>query len=96
MGIFKFLKKNINNKSKKRIGRGSCRGKTSGRGHKGQKSRSGQKISKFFEGGQMPLYRTLPKYGFKRRVVKSVTKVINFKLIDLKKTTLNFECLFYI
>ena len=52
-------------KSKRRIGRGigSSKGKTSGRGHKGQKSRSGVAI-KSFEGGQMPLYRRLPKRGF--------------------------------
>ena len=50
-----------------RVGRGigSGKGKTSGRGHKGQKSRSGVAI-KSFEGGQMPLYRRLPKRGFKR------------------------------
>ena len=52
-------------KNKKRLGRGigSTKGKTSGRGHKGQKSRSGVAI-KSFEGGQMPLYRRLPKRGF--------------------------------
>ena len=55
-----------NNKKKIRVGRGigSGRGKTSTRGHKGQKSRSGVAI-KSFEGGQMPLYRRLPKRGFK-------------------------------
>ena len=54
------------NKSKMRVGRGigSGKGKTSGRGVKGQKSRSGVAI-KSFEGGQMPLYRRLPKRGFK-------------------------------
>ena len=54
-----------NHKSKKRLGRGigSTKGKTCGRGHKGQKSRSGVAI-KSFEGGQMPLYRRLPKRGF--------------------------------
>ena len=54
-----------NNKKKIRVGRGigSGRGKTSTRGHKGQKSRSGVAI-KSFEGGQMPLYRRLPKRGF--------------------------------
>ena len=53
-------------KSKKRLGRGigSGKGKTCGRGHKGQKARSGVAI-KSFEGGQMPLYRRLPKRGFK-------------------------------
>lgn len=50
----------------KRVGRGpgSGRGKTSGRGHKGQKARSGNNIPAWFEGGQMPLYRRLPKFGF--------------------------------
>lgn len=53
-------------KSKKRLGRGigSGWGKTSGRGHKGQKSRSGGKVRLGFEGGQTPLYRRLPKFGF--------------------------------
>ncbi|WMY97294.1 MAG: 50S ribosomal protein L15 [Arsenophonus sp.] len=57
---------------RKRLGRGigSGSGKTSGRGHKGQKSRSGYKIKKGFEGGQMPLYRRLPKFGFSSRKKK--------------------------
>ena len=57
--------KSSNFKPKKRLGRGigSTKGKTSGRGHKGQKSRSGVAI-KSFEGGQMPLYRRLPKRAF--------------------------------
>ena len=46
-------------------GHGSGLGKTSGRGHKGQKSRSGAAIPAWFEGGQMPLYRRTPKRGFK-------------------------------
>jgi large subunit ribosomal protein L15 len=53
--------------SRKRVGRGhgSGSGKTSGRGHKGQKSRSGASIPAWFEGGQMPLHRRTPKRGFK-------------------------------
>lgn len=53
--------------TRKRVGRGpgSGSGKTSGRGHKGQKSRSGASIPAWFEGGQMPLYRRVPKRGFK-------------------------------
>lgn len=53
-------------KSRKRVGRGtgSGFGKTCGRGHKGQKSRSGAPRKKGFEGGQMPLIRRLPKFGF--------------------------------
>lgn len=54
-------------KKKRRVGRGigSGSGKTSGRGHKGQKSRSGGGVRLGFEGGQMPIYRRLPKRGFK-------------------------------
>ncbi len=54
-------------KDRKRIGRGqgSTRGGTSTRGHKGAKSRSGYKSKSGFEGGQMPLYRRVPKFGFK-------------------------------
>ncbi|NLX61425.1 MAG: 50S ribosomal protein L15 [Tissierellia bacterium] len=53
-------------KARKRVGRGtgSGLGKTSGRGHKGQKARSGGGVRPGFEGGQMPLYRRLPKRGF--------------------------------
>ena len=53
----------------KRVGRGigSGLGKTGGRGHKGQKSRSGGGVRRGFEGGQMPLYRRLPKFGFNSR-----------------------------
>ena len=59
-----------------RVGRGigSGKGKTSGRGHKGQKSRSGVAI-KSFEGGQMPLYRRLPKRGFNAIHKKKVAKI---------------------
>jgi large subunit ribosomal protein L15 len=55
------------NQKKKRLGRGpgSGLGKTSGKGHKGQKARKGGKVAAGFEGGQMPLYRRLPKRGFK-------------------------------
>ena len=65
------LKPNIGSKSsKKRVGRGgaSGTGKTCGRGHKGQKSRTGGTIQVGFEGGQMPLQRRLPKVGFSSRV----------------------------
>ena len=68
------------NKSKIRVGRGigSGKGKTSGRGVKGQKSRSGVAI-KSFEGGQMPLYRRLPKRGF------NPIKKDNISIINLEK-----------
>lgn len=57
-------------KAPKRVGRGigSGLGKTGGRGHKGQKSRSGGSVKPGFEGGQMPIQRRLPKFGFKSRV----------------------------
>ena len=71
-----------NNKKKIRVGRGigSGRGKTSSRGHKGQKSRSGVAI-KSFEGGQMPLYRRLPKRGFKT-LSKNNTAILNLSKIQ--------------
>ena len=70
-------------KSKKRLGRGigSTKGKTSGRGHKGQKSRSGVAI-KNFEGGQMPLYRRLPKRGFRSFKRKKNVASINLTKIQ--------------
>ena len=79
-----------NHKSKKRVGRGigSGLGKTSGRGIKGQKSRSGVAI-KSYEGGQMPLYRRLPKRGFNSLYKKEKNVAINLhnisKLIEAKK-----------
>ena len=71
-----------NNKKKIRVGRGigSGKGKTSSRGHKGQKSRSGVAI-KSFEGGQMPLYRRLPKRGFKTLSKKNVV-ILNLSKIQ--------------
>ncbi len=84
-----------NTKSKKRLGRGigSTKGKTSGRGHKGQKSRSGVAI-KSFEGGQMPLYRRLPKRGFNSiNSKKKDTALINISklqdIISKEKNILN-------
>ena len=71
-----------NNKKKIRVGRGigSGKGKTSARGHKGQKSRSGVAI-KSFEGGQMPLYRRLPKRGFKS-LKKETVAILNLSKIQ--------------
>ena len=83
-----------NNKRKKRVGRGigSGKGKTFGRGHKGQKSRSGVAI-KSFEGGQMPLYRRLPKRGFVKFTNDKLIAIINLskiqKIIDNKKILSN-------
>ncbi len=82
-----------NNKKKIRVGRGigSGKGKTASRGHKGQKSRSGVAI-KSFEGGQMPLYRRLPKRGFKT-ISRNKTAVLNLSKIQsmLDKNKNNFD-----
>jgi len=61
-------------RKKKRVGRGpgSGLGKTAGRGHKGQRSRTSRNIPPYFEGGQMPLYRRLPKRGFKNVFAKNI------------------------
>ena len=72
--------------TKKRVGRGmgSGLGKTSGRGHKGQKARTGGGVRRGFEGGQTPLYRRLPKRGFKNIHAKNYTEVT---LTMLNKST---------
>ena len=90
------LKSNLtSNKKRKRVGRGSGSGlgRTAGRGMKGQKSRSGVSI-KGFEGGQMPLYRRLPKRGFKNPFQKKIQQ-INFNHIEqlIKKYKLNSSTL---
>tara|TARA_B100001057_G_scaffold374119_1_gene378709 strand:- start:882 stop:1334 length:453 start_codon:yes stop_codon:yes gene_type:complete len=78
------------NKKKIRVGRGigSGKGKTSSRGHKGQKSRSGVSI-KSFEGGQMPLYRRLPKRGFKSLNKKSIAILNLSKIQNIIEKTKN-------
>tara|TARA_B100000700_G_scaffold55601_1_gene59831 strand:- start:6532 stop:6975 length:444 start_codon:yes stop_codon:yes gene_type:complete len=69
--------------NRKRVGRGigSGNGKTAGRGHKGQKSRSGGSIPRWFEGGQMPLQQRLPKFGFSSRV-NNLSTDINLRMLD--------------
>lgn len=71
--------------TKKRVGRGtgSGLGKTSGKGHKGQNARSGGGVRPGFEGGQIPLFRRLPKRGFSNAMFKTSYAVIN--LDDLNK-----------
>ena len=71
------LKPAVKRETKKRVGRGtgSGLGKTSGRGQKGQKSRSGGGVRRGFEGGQTPLYRRLPKRGFTNVHAKNYTEV---------------------
>ena len=76
------LEKNIGaTHSKKRVGRGSGSGlgKTSGKGQKGQKARSGGSINPVFEGGQLPLYRRIPKRGFSNALFKTEYSIINVK-----------------
>ena len=71
------LKRNIGaTQAKKRVGRGpgSGLGKTSGKGQKGQKARSGASINPVFEGGQLPLYRRIPKRGFSNAKFKMELK----------------------
>ena len=80
------LEKNIGaTHRRKRVGRGpgSGLGKTSGTGHKGQKSRSGMSIPATFEGGQLPLYRRLPKRGFSNAKFKTVYAVINVSDLNM-------------
>ena len=74
------LEKNIgatHRAKRKGLGRGSGNGKTSGRGQKGQNSRSGGGVRANFEGGQIPLYRRLPKRGFSNAKFKTTYAVIN-------------------
>ena len=75
--------------SKKRVGRGigSGLGKTSGKGHKGQNARSGGGVRPGFEGGQMPLFRRIPKRGFKNINSKEYTEVTLAMLENLENGT---------
>ncbi|QJC36138.1 50S ribosomal protein L15 [Enterobacteriaceae endosymbiont of Donacia cincticornis] len=86
--LFSKIKNN-----KKRLGRGigSGKGKTSGRGHKGQKSRSGYNINKSFEGGQTPLHRRLPKFGFrsKKKIFSQEIRLSDLNKIDGSYVDLN-------
>lgn len=80
------LEKNIGaTHAKKRVGRGSGSGlgKTSGRGQKGQKARSGSSINPVFEGGQLPLYRRIPKRGFKNAKFRTVYATINVEDLNV-------------
>ena len=89
------LHPNVTTKSKKRVGRGigSGLGKTSGRGQKGQKARSGGGVRRGFEGGQTPLYRRLPKRGFKNINSKTYTEVTLTMLNKSKATEVTPETL---
>ncbi len=82
-------------KERKRAGRGigSTLGKTCGRGHKGQKSRSGGMPKVGFEGGQMPLQRRLPKVGFTSRVKKFSAQVTLFEVGSLEADIVDLNAL---
>ena len=79
----------------KRVGRGigSGLGKTCGRGHKGQKSRSGGSVKPGFEGGQMPLQRRLPKFGFTSRKAAFVAEVRLSELASMKVDVIDLVAL---
>ena len=80
---------------RKRVGRGmgSGMGKTSTRGHKGQRSRSGSRMIRGFEGGQMPLHRRMPKRGFTNIFRKEYAIVSVERLAELGETTINPDVL---
>ena len=82
-------------RNKKRVGRGmgSGLGKTSGRGHKGLKSRSGGKVRRGFEGGQMPLQKRIPKYGFSSRANQYSEEVRLSEIINLGKKNIDISIL---
>jgi large subunit ribosomal protein L15 len=80
---------------KKRVGRGigSGTGKTAGRGHKGLKSRSGGKVRVGFEGGQMPLQKRLPKYGFTSRIGMVTAEIRLSELNSIAGDVVDLEAL---
>ena len=82
-------------KDAKRVGRGigSGLGKTAGRGHKGQKSRSGGRVRPGFEGGQMPLQKRLPKYGFTSRISRTTAQVRLSELNGVEGDTIDLAAL---
>jgi large subunit ribosomal protein L15 len=92
MGLHNLQPAPGSTRNRKRVGRGqgSGTGKTSGRGNKGQKSRTGYSAKRGFEGGQMPLYRRLPKIGFTSRVIKphSINVEKNKAIAELSEITM--------
>ena len=80
--------------AKTRVGRGEAsKGKTAGRGHKGQKSRAGGYHKVGFEGGQMPLQRRLPKVGFRSLTAKDTVEVLLYQLDKLQAGEVDFAAL---
>jgi large subunit ribosomal protein L15 len=96
MNLSTIRKPKNSTEKRKRVGRGmgSGMGKTSTRGHKGQGSRSGSRLMRGFEGGQMPLHRRLPKRGFTNIFKKEYTVVNLTRLAELGETTVNPEVLY--
>ncbi|HEU5400261.1 MAG TPA: 50S ribosomal protein L15 [Terriglobales bacterium] len=96
MNLSTIRKPKNSTEKRKRVGRGmgSGMGKTSTRGHKGQGSRSGSRLMRGFEGGQMPLHRRLPKRGFTNIFKKEFTVVNLTALADLGEATVNPEVLY--
>ena len=82
-------------KNSKRVGRGigSGFGKTAGRGHKGLKSRSGGKVKAGFEGGQMPLQKRLPKFGFSSRIGRVTAQIRLGELNCIEEDVIDLETL---
>jgi large subunit ribosomal protein L15 len=82
-------------KNAKRVGRGigSGLGKTAGRGHKGQKSRSGGRVRPGFEGGQMPLQKRLPKYGFTSRIARTTAQIRLSELNNVQADVIDLDAL---
>ena len=81
------------NKAPKRKGRGhgTGNGKTAGKGHKGQKARSGGGVRVGFEGGQMPLFRRVPKRGFTNAMFKRFIPKLSFQILNALKTEQRFQ-----
>jgi large subunit ribosomal protein L15 len=81
--------------SSKRVGRGigSGTGKTGGRGHKGQKARSGGNVRPGFEGGQMPMQKRLPKYGFTSRISRVTAQVRTSELAAVTDGVIDLDAL---
>jgi large subunit ribosomal protein L15 len=96
MNLSTVRKPKNSTENRKRVGRGmgSGMGKTSTRGHKGQGSRSGSRLMRGFEGGQMPLHRRLPKRGFTNIFKKEYTVVNLARLAELGEATITPEVLY--
>lgn len=98
MGLHNLKPGPDSNKARKRKGRGQSagQGKTAGRGHKGLKSRSGGKVARGFEGGQMPIYRRLPKRGFGNGLHRKTFAIVNVGRLTAfeANTTVDWDALY--